>query len=162
VLYGLVGFVDDIWGDRAVGGFRGHLRLLVERGRLTTGMVKLAVGGGAALVLGIWVTGDAAPPLLRSLLEPAVPSSASLPPLADHTPAAPPDWLGFLKVVTAAAVIALGANTLNLFDLRPLRALKIAVFEGLLIIAAAALFAIVSERFISPSSGWQYWVHTLA
>lgn len=45
--FGLVGLVDDIFGDDAK-GFRGHVARLFE-GRLTTGFVKL--GGGAAVAL---------------------------------------------------------------------------------------------------------------
>jgi UDP-GlcNAc:undecaprenyl-phosphate GlcNAc-1-phosphate transferase len=125
LVFGLVGLADDLWGDRSVGGFRGHLRKALREGRLTTGMAKLSVGGGAALVLGLWLTGEAAPPLLRVILEPSAPSTASLPPLPDLAPQPSPAWIGVLDALTAAATIALAANTLNLFDLRPLRALKV-------------------------------------
>src|SRR5207248_10865732 len=140
-LFGRVGLVDDRWGDRSAGGFRGHLRRLAQQGRLTTGLVKLAVGGGAALALGLWLAGDAAPPLLRVLLEPSAPSTASLPPLPDLAPRPPPEWFGLAQILIAAAVIALSANTLNLFDLRPLRALKLFSLEFLvlLLISAAPL-----------------------
>jgi UDP-GlcNAc:undecaprenyl-phosphate/decaprenyl-phosphate GlcNAc-1-phosphate transferase len=138
-VFGLVGLADDLWGDRSAGGFRGHLRQLVERGRLTTGVVKLAVGGGAALVLGLWLAGDAAPPLLRAVLEPAAPSTASLPPPPDLAPRPPPDWLGLLNILSSAAVIAFSANTLNLFDLRPLRAVKVFAAGSALLLAVGFL-----------------------
>lgn len=48
--FGFLGFVDDVLGDGDDRGFRGHLRALA-RGRVTTGMLKLAGGGGLALVL---------------------------------------------------------------------------------------------------------------
>lgn len=43
--FGVLGLLDDVRGDRSVGGFRGHLGALA-RGRLTTGAAK-ALGGGA-------------------------------------------------------------------------------------------------------------------
>src|SRR5260370_41161378 len=81
VVFGLVGLADDLWGDRSIGGFRGHLRQLVEHGRVTTGLVKLAVGGGGALMLGLWRPRGGAPPPLRRPPGPAAPPTASLPPL---------------------------------------------------------------------------------
>jgi UDP-GlcNAc:undecaprenyl-phosphate GlcNAc-1-phosphate transferase len=151
LLFGLVGLVDDLWGDRSAGGFRGHLRQLVERGRLTTGGVKLAVGGGAALMLGLWLAGDTAPPLLRALLEPAAPSTASLPPVPDLAPRPPPAWIGLLDALSGAAVIALAANTLNLFDLRPLRTLKVFAGGSALLLAVTLLPA-VADRWLHLSS----------
>ncbi len=41
---GLLGFLDDIFGERGVGGFKGHFRELFK-GHLTTGVIK-AIGGG--------------------------------------------------------------------------------------------------------------------
>lgn len=46
--FGALGLLDDLWGSRAVGGFRGHLRALAS-GRPTTGAVKLIGGGLVAL-----------------------------------------------------------------------------------------------------------------
>jgi UDP-GlcNAc:undecaprenyl-phosphate GlcNAc-1-phosphate transferase len=146
VVFGLVGLADDLWGDRSAGGFRGHLRQLIEKGRLTTGLIKLAVGGGAALVLGLWLTGEAAPPLLRVLLEPAAPSTASLPPLPDLAPHPQPPWLGGMQVLASALVIALCANTLNLLDLRPLRSLKGFGLGALLLVLFLALPALGGLR----------------
>ena len=42
--FGALGLLDDLGGDRSVGGFRGHFRSLLQ-GRLTTGAAK-ALGGG--------------------------------------------------------------------------------------------------------------------
>src|SRR5262249_2132501 len=141
-----VGLADDLWGDRTAGGFRGHLRQLVEKGRVTTGLIKLAVGGGASLALGLWLAGGAAPLLLRGVLEPAAPSSASRPPLPDLAPRPPPAWLGGLEVLASALVIALCANTVNLLDLRPLRALKGFGLGALLLTLFLALPALAGLR----------------
>ena len=46
--FALLGFLDDVAGDSSDRGLRGHLGAMA-RGRLTTGLVKLA--GGAALAL---------------------------------------------------------------------------------------------------------------
>lgn len=51
VIFGLLGTVDDRYGDRSTSGFRGHIRA-VMRGRVTTGFVKMAGGGLAALLCG--------------------------------------------------------------------------------------------------------------
>jgi UDP-N-acetylmuramyl pentapeptide phosphotransferase/UDP-N-acetylglucosamine-1-phosphate transferase len=50
--FGILGLVDDLWGSRAVGGFRGHIGALL-RGKPTTGSLKL-VGGG---LLALWMAG---------------------------------------------------------------------------------------------------------
>lgn len=83
--FGLLGLADDRWGNRAVGGFRGHLRAL-RAGRPTTGALKL-LGGGALALWAAW------------RLEGA-----------------------HLSVLVDGALIALGANAVNLLDLRPGRA----------------------------------------
>jgi UDP-GlcNAc:undecaprenyl-phosphate/decaprenyl-phosphate GlcNAc-1-phosphate transferase len=84
--FGTLGFCDDKWGDRSIGGFRGHLGAL-RKGKLTTGAIKLLGGGIAALVCVYLVDG------IRLML--------------------PFD----------AMLVALAANTINLLDLRPGRAL---------------------------------------
>lgn len=48
--FGILGLIDDIFGNREVGGFKGHLRLLAQ-GKVSTGLIK-AVGGG---VLALWI-----------------------------------------------------------------------------------------------------------
>ena len=49
--FGLLGFADDRWGDRSVGGLKGHFRKLLRERTLTTGASKALGGGGAALLL---------------------------------------------------------------------------------------------------------------
>lgn len=50
VAYGLLGFADDRWGDRSVGGLKGHFRKLFRERQVTTGAVK-AIGGSLAALL---------------------------------------------------------------------------------------------------------------
>ncbi len=49
--FGLLGLVDDLYGSRKVGGFKGHFGAL-KRGRLTTGAAKAIGGSVAALAAG--------------------------------------------------------------------------------------------------------------
>ncbi len=110
--FGLLGLADDLWGTRAVGGFRGHLRALL-RGRPTTGGVKL-VGGGVIALLAAWG--------LRGGGTSAAAAAANLPELG-----------------LDALLIALAANTLNLLDVRPGRALAGFALLALPTCALAAL-----------------------
>lgn len=91
----VLGAIDDIWGSREVGGFKGHFRKLLIDRKLTTGAVK-AMGGGVVALAAGWI------------LHPDDPIQAGL----------------------AAMVIALSSNMLNLFDLRPGRAVAV-LFCGL-------------------------------
>lgn len=50
VAFGLLGFVDDVLGDGATRGFRGHVGALAQ-GRITTGFLKLFGGAAVAVVL---------------------------------------------------------------------------------------------------------------
>lgn len=47
---GILGLIDDLWGDRSVTGLRAHFRKFFIDGEVTTGFVK-AVGGSALGVL---------------------------------------------------------------------------------------------------------------
>ncbi len=97
------GSYDDLAGNGGSRGFRGHLGAL-RKGELTTGAVKIA---------GIGVTGLAAAVMAgRPDGEPASPAAAC----AD--------------LVINTGLIAGGANLLNLFDLRPGRAIKVAIAAG--------------------------------
>lgn len=103
-----LGMFDDVAGRRdRAKGFRGHLAAL-RRGEITTGMLKLIGIGVLSVVVGAQISGE-------------------------------PSWsLGYVGgLVVRAAVMALCANEINLFDLRPARALK--VYSGLLLLSCAVL-----------------------
>ena len=57
VLFGILGLVDDLWGDSTSKGFRGHLRALAA-GKLTTGGIKLLGGGFTALGIAWMIEGN--------------------------------------------------------------------------------------------------------
>lgn len=99
---GTIGLVDDLVGDTATKGVRGHLAAL-RRGRVTSGGAKIAVivgtaGWAAARESGAGERGTVA---------------------------------AVTQGVVDAGVIAGAANVVNLFDLRPGRALKVVLLAGL-------------------------------
>jgi len=102
---GALGAYDDLAGSGDSRGFKGHLGALA-RGEVTSGAVK---------ILGIGATGLAAAALARPYA-PGRPSRSAL--------------MAAVDVVIDGGVIAGGANLLNLFDLRPGRAVKVAVLAG--------------------------------
>lgn len=51
--FGILGFFDDIFGEKEIAGFCGHFRALFQERRLTTGMIK--AGGGLVLALSVAV-----------------------------------------------------------------------------------------------------------
>jgi len=53
---GFVGTLDDAFGSQRVKGLRGHIGALVKEGRVTTGVLKLAVGSTLGLLIG-WQVG---------------------------------------------------------------------------------------------------------
>jgi hypothetical protein len=91
----MFGLIDDAFGTAGHKGFRGHLSAL-RRGRLTTGSIKLFGIGFLALVGAAW------PAFVWDGVT----------------------GLTLLHYGVGVLVIGLGANTVNLFDLRPGRALK--------------------------------------
>ena len=119
------GGYDDLAGDRSATGFRGHLGAL-GRGQVTTGAVKFA-GIGATAVAAALV--------------------AERP--CGSRSAGPADLL------LGAGLVAGGANLVNLFDLRPGRAVKAAVLgAGVLAVvpggAAAATPALSAAVALLP------------
>jgi UDP-N-acetylmuramyl pentapeptide phosphotransferase/UDP-N-acetylglucosamine-1-phosphate transferase len=105
------GALDDLKGDSASKGLRGHLGALA-RGTVTTGAVK---------VVGLALTGLVAAAL------------ADAPRRRDGGTDRP----SVLDTLVGGAVVAGSANLLNLLDLRPGRALKVTTVWGVLGAAAA-------------------------
>jgi hypothetical protein len=94
------GGYDDLKGSGDRRGFRGHLGALA-RGEVTSGAVKLAGIGATGLAAGVLVgSGESA------------------------------GRGGAVDVLINAGLTAGGANLLNLFDLRPGRAIKVALAAG--------------------------------
>jgi UDP-N-acetylmuramyl pentapeptide phosphotransferase/UDP-N-acetylglucosamine-1-phosphate transferase len=62
LLFALLGLLDDRWGDRGVGGLKGHFRKLLRERILTTGAVKAVGGTLGALALAAWFQGPQAAP----------------------------------------------------------------------------------------------------
>lgn len=125
------GLVDDLFGDRSVRGFRGHLGELF-RGRLTTGALKvLGIGAASAFAA----------------------ASITMASMASRTELRTGGWQGALSwwgtFVLATLVIALSANLVNLMDLRPGRALK--VYALIATVGAAGIQATWSRQAFAPS-----------
>jgi UDP-GlcNAc:undecaprenyl-phosphate/decaprenyl-phosphate GlcNAc-1-phosphate transferase len=113
------GAYDDLAGSAASKGFRGHLSAL-RRGELTTGAVKIA---------GIGATGLAAALIAGQHGGPVKPGEAAAGPPGAPAGRADP-VLAAADAVINAGLVAGMANLLNLFDLRPGRAVKVAIGAG--------------------------------
>ncbi len=110
--FGLLGLVDDVRGGPSGGGFGGHVRALLVERRVTTGLTKLVVGalvGIAAIVV------------------------------ADLAPADESGRAALVRVLRGGALVALGANLLNLFDRAPARATKVGVLWWVLLAIGASV-----------------------
>ncbi|WIV10981.1 glycosyltransferase [Proteiniborus sp. MB09-C3] len=55
LMIGLIGIIDDIIGEKEVKGFKGHISSLIKL-RLTTGGLKLIVGGMASLLVSLTIS----------------------------------------------------------------------------------------------------------
>ncbi len=104
---GAAGLLDDLGERGSSKGLRGHLGAL-RQGRVTTGTVKIAAIGATGLLAAAAVRG--ADPLSPAVRRPVG---------ARHV----------LDVVSGGALIAGSANVVNLFDLRPGRALKVVLLH---------------------------------
>ena len=118
---GALGALDDLVGGAADKGLRGHLRALA-RGEVTTGAVKV-VGLGLTGLLGVALADSRGPG--RGTAERPVGSGR-------------PGWTDVLSTLVGGAVVAGAANAVNLFDLRPGRALKVTVAAGLPLVGGVA------------------------
>jgi hypothetical protein len=110
---GIIGAYDDLAGSGASRGFKGHLAALA-RGEFTSGSAKL-LGIGAAGLAAAAVAGTGAESKPGTIVD----------------------------VLINGGLVAGGANLLNLFDLRPGRALKVGLLAGapLAVGASAAVVA---------------------
>jgi UDP-N-acetylmuramyl pentapeptide phosphotransferase/UDP-N-acetylglucosamine-1-phosphate transferase len=97
---GLLGAYDDLAGSASSRGFKGHLSALA-RGEVTSGAVKL-LGIGAGGLAAAAVAGTGARTKSGALFD----------------------------VLVNGAIIAGSANLMNLFDLRPGRAIKVGLLVG--------------------------------
>jgi hypothetical protein len=109
-----LGALDDLRGDSASKGFKGHLGALA-RGEVTTGAVK---------IVGLAVTGVSAAALVEG--------QARRHPGHGRSGAGARGIPAVVDTLLGGAVVAGMANLLNLLDLRPGRALKAAVLAGAL------------------------------
>ncbi len=55
LMIGLIGIIDDIIGEKEVKGFKGHITSLLKL-KLTTGGLKLIIGGAAALIVSLIIS----------------------------------------------------------------------------------------------------------
>jgi hypothetical protein len=116
---GALGALDDLVGGAADKGLRGHLRAL-GRGEVTTGAVKI-VGLAAAGLVGA-----------------ALVDVRGIQRLWTSRKAGRSDAARVVSTMVGGAVVAGAANAVNLFDLRPGRALKVTVAAGLPMVSGAA------------------------
>ncbi len=129
------GIVDDLAGSGKRRGLRGHLSALAH-GEVTTGAVKLVGIGATGIATALLARGTV---LARGTGQargttPGAPAwGGSSPP---HSPLAP---LAPLDIAIDSGLIAGGANLLNLFDLRPGRAIKVATASAALIAGGSAV-----------------------
>jgi UDP-GlcNAc:undecaprenyl-phosphate/decaprenyl-phosphate GlcNAc-1-phosphate transferase len=127
------GGYDDLRGNGASRGFAGHLGAL-RAGELTTGAVKIAgigaTGLAAALIAGRQVAAGSADRGTSGALIAGPQAGAGS---ADGGTSAA---LTLADALINAGLIAGGANLLNLFDLRPGRAIKAATLAGALLAAS--------------------------
>lgn len=103
---GALGALDDLAGSASRKGLKGHIGAL-RRGEVTTGAVKIA---------GLAVTG-----LVGALLTDLTRNPASSPRQGGRGRTGP----AVIETLVGGAVVAAAANVVNLFDLRPGRALKV-------------------------------------
>jgi hypothetical protein len=127
------GLIDDVFGDRTVRGFRGHVGEL-RRGRLTTGAMKL-LGIGAASAF-------------AAVSRASIAVDARYEPIGRGLMAAG-TWLAVW--VLATLVIALTANLVNLMDLRPGRALK--TYSLIAVCGAAGVLVSVVRAVTGGTTG---------
>lgn len=123
---GVLGALDDLAGGGADKGLKGHLGALA-RGQVTTGAVKI-VGLGVCGLLGAAACDRACAQGGRG-------------------PGTQPTGIRPLSTLVGGAVVAGAANAVNLFDLRPGRALKVTVVAGVPLSGTVAGAAALGASF---------------
>ncbi len=99
----ILGLIDDLFGDRAASGFRGHFQALLK-GKITTGAVKALGGFMVALVASYIITAGFVDLTLSTLI---IALSANLLNLLDLRPGR----AGKIFLVTAAPLVLLAGKS---------------------------------------------------
>ncbi|GAA5015387.1 hypothetical protein GCM10023258_00090 [Terrabacter aeriphilus] len=118
---GALGALDDLAGGVSDKGLKGHLGALA-RGEVTTGALK---------VVGLGLTGLAGAALADSRAARTAPTARTSRPRS------------LAATLVGGAVVAGAANAVNLFDLRPGRALKVTVAAALPLVTATPAAAVL-------------------
>jgi UDP-GlcNAc:undecaprenyl-phosphate/decaprenyl-phosphate GlcNAc-1-phosphate transferase len=153
---GIVGFADDRWGGVGERGFAGHFGAL-SRGRVTTGLLKVLVLGGGAVMLGLLLFGVGWRALFAAFL---LAGCANVANLFDVRPGRALKFLGvsvvaLLFVAPHGAVLAVagvvgGAIALFYFDLRG----RIMLGDA----GAAIWGAVLGYLAVTSGPGLAWWV----
>ncbi len=157
---GVVGFADDRWGGVRERGFAGHFGAL-SGGRVTTGLVKVLVLGGGAVVFGVLAFGVGWLALYAAFL---LAGCANLANLLDVRPGRALKFVGipvvvlmFLAphgVVLAVAGVVGGAVALFYFDVRG----RIMLGDA----GAAIWGAVLGYLVVTSGPGVVWWVAGVA
>jgi len=160
LLAGLVGFADDAWGRGDERGFAGHLRAL-SRGRVSTGLLKVVVLGGGALVFGVLTFGVGWRALVAAFL---LAGCANLANLFDVRPGRAFKFLGLpvvillfvapYEAVPAVVGVVGGAIVLFYFDLKG----RIMLGDA----GAAIWGAVLGYLVVTSGPGLVWWVAGVA
>jgi UDP-GlcNAc:undecaprenyl-phosphate/decaprenyl-phosphate GlcNAc-1-phosphate transferase len=156
LVVGLVGFADDRWGGVGERGFAGHFGAL-SRGRVTTGLLKVVVLGGGAVMLGLLLFGVGWRALFAAFV---LAGCANVANLFDVRPGRALKFLGvpvvaLLFVVPHGTVLAVagvvgGAIALFYFDLRG----RIMLGDA----GAAIWGAVLGYLAVTSGPGLAWWV----
>ena len=68
LIYGILGFVDDKWGDRRYSGLKGHVKALLVDHTVTTGLIKAVGGVAVGIAAGAMIERDLTDTLLAGLI----------------------------------------------------------------------------------------------
>jgi hypothetical protein len=160
LLAGLVGFADDAWGWAGERGFAGHMGAL-SRGRVSTGLLKVVVLGGGAVVFGVLTFGVGWRALVAAFL---LAGCTNLANLFDVRPGRALKFLGLPMVVLlflapygavlAVAGVVGGTIVLFYFDLKG----RIMLGDA----GAAIWGAVLGYLVVTSGPGLVWWVAGVA